>query len=76
LGRDVHSFIENPNFKDAPNFDFRFKNNKSIRKINFKPFNYLKSGVYGSETWIAKSKLPKYIIDAFDQAVEENMKRE
>ena len=76
LGHDVNSFVENPNFKDAPNFDFRLENNKSTQKINFKTFDYLKAGVYGSETWIGKSKLPKYIIEDFDKAVEENMKRD
>lgn len=74
-GHDVNSFIADPNFKDAPNFDFRLKNNKSTQKINFEPFDYSKAGVYGSKDWIGKSKLPEYIMEAFDKAVEENSKK-
>jgi len=75
-GHDMSSIIDNPNFKDAPDFDFRLKNNKSIRRINFKPFDYSKAGVYGSVEWKEKSKLPKSIIEDFDMVVEENMKRD
>ena len=75
-GHDVSSIIENPNFKDAPNFDFRLKNNKSIRKINFRSFDFSKAGVYGSVEWKGKSILPKCIIEDFDKVVEENMKKD
>ncbi len=71
-GHDKNSFIENPNFQDAPNFDFRFKNSESIKKINFNPFDYSKAGVYGDKEWIKKSVLPNYIISDFKKAVEKN----
>ena len=51
-------------------------NKKNIRKINFIPFDYSKAGVYGDIEWIDKSKLPKYIIEDFDKAVDENIKRD
>ena len=72
-GHDAHSIIENPGFRDAPAFDFRFENDKSIRKIYFKPFDYSKAGVYGNRSWIRKAFLPDSIIKNFDKAVERNM---
>ncbi len=75
-GHDLNSFIANPNFKDAPNFDFRFKNNKSRSKINFTPFDYSKAGVHGSDAWKAKSLLPESILEGFDKVVEQNMKKD
>jgi len=72
-GHDTHSIIENPGFRDAPAFDFSFENDKSIRKIYFKPFDYSKAGVYGNRSWIRKAFLPDSIIKNFDKAVERNM---
>lgn len=73
-GHDINSLIEDPNFKDAPHFDFKIKNNKSIQKIHFIPFDFSKAGVYGIQNWIGKSKLPEHIIEDFDKAVEKNLK--
>lgn len=75
-GHDINSIIENPNFIDAPNFNFKFKNKKSIRKIDFKPFDYSKAGVYGNSEWLKKALLPNSIITDFNKAVEQNMKRD
>jgi hypothetical protein len=75
-GHDMNSFIENPNFNDASGFDFGFKNNRSIKKVDFKSFDYSKAEVYGSAEWLSKSKLTKEVIEGFDKAVEENMKGE
>jgi hypothetical protein len=72
-GHDVNSFIINPDFNDAPHFDFTFKNNKSIRKINFKPFDYSKAGVYGDKGWIKKATLSDSVVTDFEKAVEKNM---
>ena len=74
-GHDVNSFIINPNFNDAPDFDFTFKNRKNIQKINFKPFDYSKAGVYGDKEWIKKASLPEYIITEFEKAIEKNMNK-
>ena len=73
-GHDKNSFIENPNFQDAPNFDFTFKNSESIKKINFTPFDYSKAGVYGDNEWVKKSILYNYIISDFNKTVDNNMK--
>lgn len=75
IGFDKHSYLIDPNFKDPNNVDFRFKNKKSYKKINFKPFDYSLSGVYGDFSWIQKAKLSKSIIDAFELAVETNIKK-
>ncbi len=73
LGHDQHSFIINPTFKDASNFDFRFKTKMAIHKIDFKPFDYKEVGVYGNKKWLSKSVLPTEISKAFDKVVEKNM---
>ncbi|PWJ57982.1 parallel beta helix pectate lyase-like protein [Dyadobacter jejuensis] len=75
-GHDTNSLIADPNFRDAPNYDFTFKNKKTIGKIDFKPFDVSKAGVYGSADWLGKSKLPPSILEDFDKVVEENLKQE
>lgn len=74
-GHDTNSVILNPNFKDAYNFDFRFKNKKNIRKINFTPFDYDEIGVFGDADWKQKAVLSKEIRTDFDRAVEQNMNK-
>lgn len=71
-GKDVHSVIADPMFADIENFDFRIKNKKLIHRINFKPFDYSKAGVYGSEEWIRKAQMDKSLSVAFDKLVEEH----
>ena len=73
-GHDLHSYIANPNFRDARSFDFTFKNKKNIQRIGFKPFDYDKAGVYGSSSWKDKAKLPERILNNFDRVIEENMR--
>lgn len=75
-GHDIHSLIANPNFNDAPNFDFRLKNSKVIEKIRFKPFDYATAGVYGEKEWIKKAYLSDSIIAEFNKAVENNMNKD
>ena len=75
-GHDLNSIIADPNFKDAPDFDFTFRSKKNIRKIDFTPFDYSKAGVYGNNEWTNKAILPDNIVDDFDKAVEINMKRD
>ncbi|MDO7172631.1 right-handed parallel beta-helix repeat-containing protein [Mariniflexile sp. AS56] len=75
LGHDNNSIIGDPYFKDASNFDFKFERKANFKKINFKPFDYTKSGIYGDGDWIKKAKLTESITIAFDKAVEENMKK-
>lgn len=65
--KDKHSVLEDPLFVDAMNYDFRLKSMKVARKIGFKPFDYEKAGVYGSEAWKKLAKLSKVRRDMFDQ---------
>ncbi|MFT7247269.1 MAG: hypothetical protein ACI97P_000033 [Arcticibacterium sp.] len=74
-GHDANSVIENPNFKNAPNFDFRLTNKESIRKINFKPFDFSKAGVYGDSVWLKKAQLPNSISSDFNIAVKNNRRK-
>lgn len=49
--KDHGSVLADPLFF-APAFgDFRFRSNAAIKKIDFRPFDYLEAGVYGSEEW-------------------------
>ena len=52
LNRDKHSIIADPGFKNPKKLDFNLKPNSPALKIGFKPFDYHKAGVYGSEKWI------------------------
>lgn len=67
--KDLHSIIADPNFMDAKNFNFNFKNKSVIRKIGFKPINYSEAGVYGDVSWINKSRLDSNIINDFNKTV-------
>ncbi|WP_405605820.1 right-handed parallel beta-helix repeat-containing protein [Polaribacter sp. Asnod1-A03] len=73
IGLDKNSFLINPNFKNPLEADFRFKNKKIYKKINFQPFDYSKAGVLGSKEWKVKAKLPNSILKSFDEAVEKNI---
>lgn len=74
-GFDKHSFLIDPNFKNPSEFDFRFRNKKSYRKIDFIPFDFSEAGVLGNDNWKDKAKLSEAILKDFDKAVEENMKK-
>lgn len=56
-GKDINSVVADPMFKDPDNGDFSFINSQNIKKIDFKPFDYKKAGVYGSSEWIRKAQL-------------------
>ncbi len=73
-GHDAHSFTANPEFKDPKKFNFSFKSNKTIKKIDFKPFDYKKAGVTGNKKWKEKAKLPVAVTSKFENAVRLNMK--
>lgn len=66
-GRDVHSIIADPLFRDPSKYDFTFMNLKVARKIKFKPFDYSTAGVYGDEPWKNKSKLEENLVNEFDK---------
>jgi len=58
-GHDAGSIIADPQFVDPDKFNFHFRKGASAAaKIGFKPFDYTKAGVYGSEDWV---KLPRQL---------------
>ena len=50
------------------NDDFTFINERAARTIGFKPFDYKKAGVYGSNKWIEKAKEGNSVHKEFLQA--------
>ncbi|MBP5673831.1 MAG: right-handed parallel beta-helix repeat-containing protein [Victivallales bacterium] len=47
--------IEDPLFVDPEHGDFHFRAGSPYEKIGFKPFDYIKAGVYGDMAWIKKA---------------------
>ena len=72
LGKDHHSLVADPLFKDPQNLDFHLKSLKVARKIGFVPFNYTKAGVYGDQDWKNLAKLDPASMKKFDAAVVKN----
>lgn len=68
-GKDEHSFIENPGFEDVKNNNFTLTNSKLLQKINFKLFDYLLAGVYGTQQWKNQAKLNPKTEQEFEKAV-------
>ncbi|MCL5098350.1 MAG: right-handed parallel beta-helix repeat-containing protein [Candidatus Omnitrophica bacterium] len=52
LGKDPGSINEDPMFVDADHFDFHLEPGSPAAKIDFKPFDYSKAGVYGNRRWM------------------------
>lgn len=67
--KEKNSVLADPLFVDAENYDFRFKSMKVVRQIGFKPFDYEKAGVYGSDEWRQLATLDKAKEELFDQIV-------
>lgn len=53
--KDKHSVIADPLFVDASAADFRFRSQKTAKRIGFKPFDYSRAGVYGDDAWRARA---------------------
>lgn len=70
-GYDQHSFVEDPNFTNPLLGDFNFKNSKTVKKIDFKPFDYSSYGVIGTEAWKNKAKLSDQLVNEFDTLYQE-----
>lgn len=68
-GKDKNSIIANPQFVNPVNYDFRFRNTSNAQKINFIPFDYTKAGVYGSESWKQKARIPVELELKFNEVV-------
>ena len=70
-GKDVHSIVADPQFVDPEAYDFHFRNLSVVRKIKFKPFDYSRAGVYGSDEWKALAAFNPELSTAFDRIVSE-----
>lgn len=68
-GKDINSIIEDPLLVDPDINNYNFKSTRVIEKINFKPFDYSKAGVYGDKEWKQKAILKSDIINKFNAAV-------
>jgi hypothetical protein len=56
-GRDQHSLIGNPKFKNPKKHDYIPQNKLLLQKIGFKLFNPMKAGVYKTDpTWFKKAQ--------------------
>ena len=52
IGKDIGGIVEDPKFVDPDNYDFRLQEGSPAGKIEFKPFDYAKAGVYGDAEWV------------------------
>lgn len=69
-GKDRNSVIADPEFVNANAFDFRIKNKGLMKRIGFKPFDFAKAGVYGSDEWIGLARFDAQTAAQYDNAVE------
>lgn len=70
LGRDARSFIADPLFVNPEAYDFRFRRPSVAKKIRFKPFDYTRAGVYGTDEWLERAKMPEELLKQYDKTVE------
>ncbi len=68
LRREKNARFTDPLMKAPLEEDFTFRKEKAIKKIKFKPFDYKKAGVYGSNKWIEKAKEGNSVHKEFLQA--------
>ena len=74
-GKDVHSFVANPDFTDPLAFDFSIKNKGVLQKIGFKVFDYSLAGVYGDDNWKKLAVFDQAMAYLFDAAIVRNETR-
>jgi hypothetical protein len=59
-GLDAQSVIEDPQFVDPANLDFRLKPDSPALKLGFRPFDYTEAGLHGDPDWVAGAKALRY----------------
>lgn len=72
-GNDKNSIIADPGFVNPLEFNFQIMNNSVIDKINFKPFDYSLSGVYGDSDWIKLAEFSKTRHLEFEKMVDKRL---
>lgn len=68
-GKDIHSVVADPLFKDPVHFDFHFKNQSVARRIKFTQFDYSKAGVYGSDEWEKLADIDPETAEEFNKRI-------
>lgn len=66
--REKSARFINPQMKNPLADDFSFKKKRAARKIGFKPFDYSKAGVYGSEQWRKRAQEGNAVHNEFIEA--------
>ena len=74
--KEKHSILADPMFVDQINDDFRFLSTKIAKRIRFKPWDFSKVGVYGSESWKEKAKMPSKLLKEFNDISKERLKKQ
>lgn len=64
---EPHSISADPMFVAPYEDDFRFKSMKNARRIGFKPFDFSKAGVCGSEEWKEKARMSDELVREFEE---------
>jgi hypothetical protein len=68
-GKDVHSIVADPGFKDPRHYDFQLLSTAITDRIGFKPFDHTQAGVYGSKAWKQLAVLDSSVTARFDKIV-------
>lgn len=68
-GKDKQSVVADPLFGNAAENNFQIRNTKLIRQTGFKPFDYKKAGVYGSDHWKRLARFDPELEQAYDRQV-------
>lgn len=59
-GLDQHSVVADPQFVDAPKYDFRLRSTSPALALGFKQIDTSKVGLYGDAAWVNEAKNLKY----------------
>lgn len=68
-GKDQHSIVADPGFKDPSAYNFEITNKSILSKIRFNRFDYSKAGVYGDSAWKKLSEFDPEIATKYNAMV-------